>query len=130
MLVCKAMGYQLYENLLYNFNLPSLADRRQYLRLCIMYKILNDLVFSPNNVFIQENSSVLSHLLFPQPFTHKNCFCASGLFYSWDALQSHVSNSSSLSETLSVNIYISLYRCTYSSAICTSFAIIILSESR
>ena len=49
-----------YENLLYNFNLPSLADRRHYyLRLCVMYKIINELVHYPNHVFIPVNSSVL-----------------------------------------------------------------------
>ena len=76
-----------YENLLYNFNLPSLADRRHYPRLCVMYKIINELVHFPNHVFIPVNSSVLrssSRPLFHQPFAHTNFFheliCASHLF--------------------------------------------------
>ena len=46
-----------YENLL-----PSLADRRHYLRLCVMYHIVNQLVHFPNHVFIPVNFSVLQFL--------------------------------------------------------------------
>ena len=91
-----------YENLLYNFNLPSLADRRHYLRLCVMYKIINELVHFPNHVFIPVNSSVLrssSRPLFHQRFTHTTFFLnsfAPQTCSSWNALPPHVSNSSSL----------------------------------
>ena len=41
-----------YAKLLNHFNVPSLGDRRNYLSLCSMYKLVNELVHFHHDVFV------------------------------------------------------------------------------
>ena len=41
-----------YDELLYMTNLPSLADRRLYLKLCCFYKIVHNLTYFPPNIVV------------------------------------------------------------------------------
>ena len=64
-----------YNELLLLFNIPSLHDRRCYLSLCTMYKIIYENVEFPPNFFTPKPPSHLrsstSALLFIQPFAKK-----------------------------------------------------------
>ena len=92
-----------YLELLSLFNIPSLRDRRLYLSLCTMYKIINELVDFPINVFIPKppthlRSSGLTSL-FVQPFARTNSLKYSYVPLTclvWNTLPNHVTDSQSL----------------------------------
>ena len=56
--VLKAVGLRIYEELLNLFNIPNLEDRRKYLNLCTMYKIVHDHVYFPYGVFVPRVTTV------------------------------------------------------------------------
>ena len=64
-----------YDELLSNFGVPTLNDRRLYLKLATMFKIIHDLlVFPPVFVHCSTRANVNSNT-FIQPFAHTNSFC-------------------------------------------------------
>ena len=66
-----------YTNLLFICNLPTLAARRKYINLCIMYKIINNLMFFPHDqVFVPRVIPLqpAANFLFHQPFSHTSYF--------------------------------------------------------
>ena len=65
-----------YTDLLTHFNLPSLANHRRYLSLSTMYKIVHNLVYFPQGIFVPRFTTLRSSLLFlyHQPFAHTNAF--------------------------------------------------------
>ena len=75
-----AKQWDLGAELLNLFNVPSLMQRRKYLNLCTMYKIVHNLVYFPHGVFVPRftTSRSASKLLYYQPFAHTNAFL---LFY-------------------------------------------------
>ena len=63
-----------YQELLDLANCPTLYNRRQYFKLCIIYKITNQLIYFPTDVLSpRPNSSVLLPLIH-QPFARTNAF--------------------------------------------------------
>jgi hypothetical protein len=86
-----------YLELLSLFNIPSLRDRRLYLSLCTMYKIINELVDFPINVFIPKPPTHLRSpgltSLFVQPFARTNSLKYSYVPLTclvWNTLPNHV----------------------------------------
>ena len=65
-----------YAELLNHFKVPSLGDCRNYLSLCTMYKVVNELVYFPHDVFVPRTTTLRSSykLLYHQPFAHTNAF--------------------------------------------------------
>ena len=57
-------------------NLPSLADRRLYLELCSLYKIVHNLSYFPPSIIEPKvtRSFTSTPLTSYQPFAHTNCF--------------------------------------------------------
>ena len=57
-------------------NLPSLADRRLYLKLCSLYKIVHDLSYFPPDIVVPKVTRSYTSTPFTlyQPFSHTNCF--------------------------------------------------------
>ena len=55
-------------------NRLNLSDRRNYLSLCTMYKVVSELVYFPHDVFVSRTSTLRSScmLLYHQPFAHTN----------------------------------------------------------
>jgi len=62
--------------MLNRFKVPSLGDRRNYLSLCTVYKVVNELVYFPHDVFVSRTTTLgsSSKLLYHQPFAHTNAF--------------------------------------------------------
>ena len=67
-----------YHNLHASFGVPSLSDRRLYLNLCMMYKIIHNLIYFPVGVFVPRvttvsrssaNHCMFSRLLIPMHTT-------------------------------------------------------------
>ena len=92
-----------YNELLLLFNIPSLHDRRCYLSLCTMYKIIYENVEFPPNFFTPKPPSHLrsstSALLFIQPFAKTNFRKYSFLPHIssiWNNLPTHVTKAQSL----------------------------------
>ena len=56
-------------------NLPSLAGRRMYLKLCALYKIVHNLSYFPPNIVVPEVTRSYTSTPFTlyQPLTHTNC---------------------------------------------------------
>ena len=50
-----------YQELLQLFSLPDLQQRRLYLDLCTMFRIINGLFYFPNDVFVHQTSSIITH---------------------------------------------------------------------
>ena len=67
-----------YQNLLELSQLPSLQNRRLYLKLCTLYKIIHGYFYFPPNIFVPQVSKYNSTLpLLHQPFAHTNTFKSS-----------------------------------------------------
>ena len=93
-----------YSSLLSTFNLPTLSIRRSISKLCLLYKITNNLLYFPSDMFIRKPlpsyaSRHFDPLTFTIPFSHssasQNSFVPSVLSL-WNPLPSHVKSSSSL----------------------------------
>ena len=87
-----------------NFNLPTLSTRHSISKLCLIYKITNNLLYFPSDSFICKRlTSYASHhfdpFIFTIPFSHssasQNSFVPSVLSL-WNSLPYHVKSSSSL----------------------------------
>ena len=65
-----------YADLLNLFNVRSLVDRRNYLSLGTMCKVVNEPVYFPNDVFVPRTTTLRSPstLLYYQPFAHTISF--------------------------------------------------------
>ena len=65
-----------YTSLLFICDLPTLAARQQYFSLCTMYKIVNNLMDFPSDVFIPRVTSrhSTSNRLYLQPFSRTNSY--------------------------------------------------------
>ena len=74
--MCAKQRYLGYVELLNRFKVPNLGDRRNYLRLCTMYKVVHELVYFPHDVFVPRTTSLRSStkLLYHLPFAHTNAF--------------------------------------------------------
>ena len=93
-----------YSSLLSMFNLPTLSTRRFISKLCLLYKITNNLLYFPSNIFIRKplpsyTSRHFDPLTFTISFSHlsasQNSFVPSVLSL-WNSLPYHVKSSSSL----------------------------------
>ena len=89
-----------YEELLTNFNMPTLADRRLQLKLCTMYKIIHGLTYFPS-VFVPRNTRThIDSPLFIQPFARTNSYLYSFIPHSislWNSLPSNITTACSVS---------------------------------
>ena len=90
-----------HDDLLNLFSVPSLVDRRKYLSLCTMYKIVYDLVYFPLSVFVPRVTSLRSgsKVLYHQPFARTNAFLHSFVPNScsvWNSLPAHITHACSL----------------------------------
>ena len=87
--ICAKQWDLSYNELLSNFGLPTLNDRRLYLKLATMFKIIHDLlVFPPVFVHCSTRVNVNSNT-FIQPFAHTNSFLYSFVPHSislWNSL--------------------------------------------
>ena len=93
-----------YSSLLSTSNLPTLSTHRSISKLCLLYKITNNLLYFPSDIFIcKPLPSYASHhfdpLTFTNPFSHssasQNSFFPSVLSL-WNSLPYHVKSSSFL----------------------------------
>ena len=67
-----------YQELLELSQLPSLQNRRLYLKLCTLYKIIHGYFYFPSNVFVpQVSRNNSSLLLLYQPLAHTSAFQSS-----------------------------------------------------
>ena len=91
-----------YHNLRASFGVPSLSDRRLYLNLCMMYKIIHNFIYFPVGVFVPRVTTVSrssANQLYVQPFARTNAY-----YYSfvpstcsvWNSLPSSVTQCSTL----------------------------------
>ena len=98
-----------YNELLSNFGVPTLNDRRLYLKLATMFKIVHDLVFPPVFVRCSTRANVNSNS-FIQAFAHTNSFLYSFVPHSisvWNSLPNSVTNAHSLTSFKSqLNTYL------------------------
>ena len=90
-----------YDELLNMTNLPSLADRRLYLKLCSLYKIVHNLSYFPPNIIVPKVTRSYTSTPFTlyQPFAHTNCFLNSFVPHCvshWNSLPESVVSSPSL----------------------------------
>ena len=90
-----------YDELLNMTNLPSLADRRLYLKLCSLYKIVHNLFYFPSNIIVPKvtRSYTSTPSTLYQPFAHTNCFLNSFVPHCvshWNWLRESVVSSPSL----------------------------------
>ena len=91
-----------YTDLLNYFNLPSLVNRRRYLSLSTMYKIVHNLVYFPPDVFVPRVTALRSssQMLYNQPFAHTNAFFHSfvpSTCSAWNNLPTSVTHANSIS---------------------------------
>jgi len=93
-----------YDELLNMTNLPSLADRRLYLKLCSLYKIVYDLSYFPPDIVVPKVTRSYTSTPFTlyQPFAHTctNCFLNSFIPHAvshWNTLPELVISAPSLS---------------------------------
>ena len=97
--ICARQWDLSYDELLSNFGVPTLNDRRLYLKLTTMFKIIHDLlVFPPVFVHRSTRANVNSNT-FIQPFAHTNSFLYSFVPHSislWNSLPNSVTNAHSL----------------------------------
>ena len=96
--ICTKQWDLSYDELLSNFGVPTLNDRRLYLKLATMYKIVHDLVFPP--VFVRRSTrAYVNSNSFVQPFAHTNTFLYSFVPHSisfWNSLPNNITNAHSL----------------------------------
>ena len=86
-----------YEELLNLFNIPNLEDRRKYLNLCTMYKIVHDHVYFPYGVFVPRATTLrsASKLVFHQPFARTSSFLHSFVPHTcalWNKLPANITH--------------------------------------
>ena len=91
-----------YADLLNLFNAPSLVDRRNYLSLCTMYKVVHELVYFPYDLFVPKTTTLRSSskLLYCQPFAHTNAFFHSFVPKTcsvWNNLPDYITHANTLS---------------------------------
>jgi len=91
-----------YEELLNLFNIPSLDDRRKYLNLCTMYKIVHDHVYFLHGVFVPRVTTLrsASKLVLHQPFARTSSFLHSFVPHTcalWNNLPSNITHACTLS---------------------------------
>ena len=66
-----------YHNLRASFGVPSLSDHRLYLNLCMMYKIMHNLIYFAVGVFVPRVTAVSrssANQLYVQPFARTNAY--------------------------------------------------------
>ena len=91
-----------YLDLLLLFSIPTLGDRRLYLSLCTMYKIVHKLVDFPQDVFIPKSTRLRSSsltLTFVQPFARTNSLKFSFIPHTcsiWNTLPNYITGAESL----------------------------------
>ena len=95
-----------YSDLRHILGLPTIRDRRTFLKLCTMYKITNNIFCFPENLIKLRSGfhthpmstrSVSGNLLY-QPFAHTNSFlysCVPNTSYLWNGLPNDITSSSS-----------------------------------
>jgi len=98
-------------------DLPSLTNRRLYLKLCSLYKIVYDLSYFPPDIVVPKVTRSYTSTPFTlyQPFAHTNCFLNSFIPHSvshWNTLPELVVSAPSL---LTLNTHLN------SIIICTNF---------
>ena len=86
---------------LYMTNLPSLADRRLYLKLCSLYKIVHNVTYFPTNIVVPKVTRSYTNTPFTlyQPIAHTNCFLNSFVSHTvshWNSLPEPVVSAPSL----------------------------------
>ena len=91
-----------YVSLLFICDLPTLAARRKYFNLCTMYKIVNQLIFFPSNMFSPRVTPFQpsSNHLYYQPFCRTNSYLYSFVLNTcsvWNSLPLSVRSSDSIS---------------------------------
>ena len=90
-----------YDELLYMTNLSSLADRRLYLKLCSLYKIIHNMTCFPHDIVVPKVTRSYTSTPFTlyQPFAHTNCFFSSFVPHTvshWNSLPESVVSCPSL----------------------------------
>jgi len=90
-----------YEELLSTLQLSSLTNRRLFLKLCTIFKVLHGLCYFPQNVFSarETRSHVCRPLMLTHPFARTNSYFYSFVPHSilqWNNLPEHVVSSSSM----------------------------------
>ena len=75
---------------------------RNYLSLCTMCKVVNELVYFPHHVFVPRTTTLrsLSKLLYHQPFAHTNAFLCSFVpqtCSAWNDLPDYIAHANTLS---------------------------------
>ena len=101
--VCSKNWNATYESLLESYNLPSLSDRRKFLKLCLLFNILTDRAIYPNKPFEKITthypSRHVNSLQLSVPFARTNNF-KNSFFPSvtaiWNALNFDTSSINSL----------------------------------
>lgn len=91
-----------YEDMLRLLDLPLLSTRRRYLKLCSMWKIVHNVLFYPENVFVRNTNTLLrrnSVTRFCRPFSRCNYVFYSFVYSSicqWNRLPASVISGPSL----------------------------------
>ena len=90
-----------YEELLSTLQLSSLSNRRLFLKLCTIFRVLHGLCYFPQNVFSarETRSHVCRPLMLTHPFARTNSYFYSFVPHSilqWNNLPEHVISSSSI----------------------------------
>ena len=98
--MCAKQWETSYDELLQLFSLPSLQDRRLYLDLCTMFKIVHGLFHFPPGIFVEQPPRVTrsqSYQLYVPPYTHTSSFYNSYIprtIHNWNMFISHASSPS------------------------------------
>ena len=104
--MCAKQWNSTYEDLLQLFSLPSLQQRRLYLDLSTMFKIVHGLFYFPNDIFVEKAPRITrsqSYQHFVCPYAHTSNFYYSFVprtIRSWNTFSSHVPLPSSSSVSL------------------------------
>ena len=99
--------------LLERLNLPTLQSRRTYIKLCMVYRILNEGMYFPPEIFVYRNSSVrtrnynpLQLLPYSSNTTYFMCSFAPHAVTLWNSLPPSVTGSPSLTSFKHVLSYV------------------------
>ena len=102
-----------YPDLLNLLNVPSLVDHRNYLSLGTTYKVVNELVYFPNDVFVPRTTTLRSSsmLLYYQPFAHTIAFLHSFVSKtpSWSNLPIYITHAKTLSVLILSHLLLIIY---------------------